>query len=721
MNGWIETNGREQSGRRPKHIGKSSTPLSFVFTMASSSKAEPRTPYVPGSLQSRMKISDSLNQFHFESSVDKAKNPTPYWQQGTAAFENSPMRKLRATICQSSRLQSVALQFWTTAGLSESDRAMPRETYKFIHRRISMALAPELSDREAEEAAEEDYETDLQGYSEMYFKQYADGLFGIADMWTESVDELEYVIFLNKLFRRITALREGKDPGCDHEAGGSGGVRPTSARGGTASRLAAISSLTALGPAPADGLASSRAASSAPTLGGESGGGDGAGGGAPSTAVPADGKDSGGAAAGEPPLPTRSLSAEGGVQARAGAEGAAQLPASLSASMPARAAPTVTFAANAKDGLGLKPSARQMWRGLLPTFRQYRDLGDIVPLTDPAPIKPDALGGGGGGGGGGGRTPKSTSRGGGGKSASKRGGKKRRQSRESKEGVGAEAGGAPPEGGGGRSKRKPSREGGGGDGDGDGVAAASSPSSASPAQAHGKGGAPAAARTAAPAAAPSADAAGKTRSGVGFRFPPPPPPPTDVDASMLSSAVGSSAASSPLGSPPPNPLRLPSDDEDEGEDGGGGGGGGARETAAGAPSQRSSFSLKRRGEGGWYDTNGQQIKTPRQRLREAGAAATRRAVLDAASPRGGAGALAAGWAAVGAVTASPAAFSARSPYGREMTPRSGGGGGGGAAAVARRLLHRGAACARARAAGAAAARRRTRRTTRAAVAAWRVR
>ena len=34
--------------------------------------------------------------------------------------------------------------------------------------------------------------------------RYADGLFGIADMWTDTVDELDYVVFLNKLYRRVT-------------------------------------------------------------------------------------------------------------------------------------------------------------------------------------------------------------------------------------------------------------------------------------------------------------------------------------------------------------------------------------------------------------------------------------------------------------------------------------------------------------------------------------
>ena len=137
-------------------------------------------------MAARIKVVDTLNKFHFEARTNKQ----PYHLQGTNAFEDSPNRARRRDIAQSAKLRSVALQFWTTSGLRE-DQVMPKETYAFIHRRISQALAPELSEAEAAEAASEDWEEDLQGETEMRFAQYACGLFGVADMWTESVDELE--------------------------------------------------------------------------------------------------------------------------------------------------------------------------------------------------------------------------------------------------------------------------------------------------------------------------------------------------------------------------------------------------------------------------------------------------------------------------------------------------------------------------------------------------
>ena len=64
------------------------------------------------------------------------------------------------------------MQFWTTAGLSP-EQVMPKETYVFIHRRISKALAPELSEAEAAEAAEEDWVEDAMGASEIGLEQCA--------------------------------------------------------------------------------------------------------------------------------------------------------------------------------------------------------------------------------------------------------------------------------------------------------------------------------------------------------------------------------------------------------------------------------------------------------------------------------------------------------------------------------------------------------------------
>jgi hypothetical protein len=118
----------------------------------------------------RLKITDSLNQFHFEQRGSA--NPQPYYMQGTAAFEETPVKQRRSAIAESSKVQSVAMQFWTTAGLKAED-TMPKHLYIYVHRRVCKALAPELTEAEAAEAAEEDWNDDVQGDERMTFKQCA--------------------------------------------------------------------------------------------------------------------------------------------------------------------------------------------------------------------------------------------------------------------------------------------------------------------------------------------------------------------------------------------------------------------------------------------------------------------------------------------------------------------------------------------------------------------
>jgi hypothetical protein len=101
----------------------------------------------------RAQISDELNAFHFETAGNKA---VPYRMQGgSSEFEASPIRRRRTAIRSSAKIRSASLQFWTTAGL-KVDEPMPKPTYLHIHARISKVLAPELTEEEAAEAAEED-------------------------------------------------------------------------------------------------------------------------------------------------------------------------------------------------------------------------------------------------------------------------------------------------------------------------------------------------------------------------------------------------------------------------------------------------------------------------------------------------------------------------------------------------------------------------------------
>ena len=62
-------------------------------------------------------------------------------------------------LLHSAALRSQALLFYKTLG--KTGDILSREEYDFVHRRILAVLAPELSDEEAEQAADDDWLDDL--------------------------------------------------------------------------------------------------------------------------------------------------------------------------------------------------------------------------------------------------------------------------------------------------------------------------------------------------------------------------------------------------------------------------------------------------------------------------------------------------------------------------------------------------------------------------------
>eukprot|EP00966_Prymnesium_polylepis_P074920 1738009-Prymnesium_polylepis.1 len=133
-----------------------------------------------------------MNRFHFEEAASTSSRP--YRMQGDARFDDPHFRAKRLALKDSPKLRLAILQFWTTLGL-DAGEAMNKEQYVYVHRRLARALAPDLSHAESLEAADEEWAEDLAGASEMTFDRYVDSIFGVADLWTDVVSELDYVIF----------------------------------------------------------------------------------------------------------------------------------------------------------------------------------------------------------------------------------------------------------------------------------------------------------------------------------------------------------------------------------------------------------------------------------------------------------------------------------------------------------------------------------------------
>ena len=122
---------------------------------------------------------------------------------GSPSWDTPNKLARRQQLVKSEKLRNAAMQFWAQAGLGQLD-TMDMTLYLAIHLRICKALGPELTAAEAEEAGAEDWAEDAGGGDSLSFERYTRGLAGLADQWTTKIDELEAVVFLNKLHQRVT-------------------------------------------------------------------------------------------------------------------------------------------------------------------------------------------------------------------------------------------------------------------------------------------------------------------------------------------------------------------------------------------------------------------------------------------------------------------------------------------------------------------------------------
>ena len=145
----------------------------------------------------------------------------------------------REALRHAPRVKTAAWSFWSTFGKSMGEEISKAE-YMHVHRLIARALAPELNDEEAADAAEKDWgddlnELELSRQRSMTFRLYLDSLLEIADMWTVDVDDTEYAVFLHKVYRRVTRP----------EAPGAAPAKPKKAKPAGSGRLSELESNTA--------------------------------------------------------------------------------------------------------------------------------------------------------------------------------------------------------------------------------------------------------------------------------------------------------------------------------------------------------------------------------------------------------------------------------------------------------------------------------------------
>ena len=120
-----------------------------------------------------------------------------YWREGSYEWEREEALQRRRALRRSMRVANAAIRFWQLLGTSSPDDTAGYEAYEALHNRVTAVLAPEMRPWEAERAAEDDWAEDAgEGAEFITLSQFAKGMFSIADMWTDSTDERDYVDFL---------------------------------------------------------------------------------------------------------------------------------------------------------------------------------------------------------------------------------------------------------------------------------------------------------------------------------------------------------------------------------------------------------------------------------------------------------------------------------------------------------------------------------------------
>ena len=146
-------------------------------------KAGMHKPLVKGASKEMMRPPATSQRFSFEM---KPTGDAPFRQQGDARFEDPDVLAGRERLRESKRLQNAALQFWAMTGKRRNE-TLTFDEYALVHKHICRALAPELTEAEADGAAKEDWAEDADGADRIGFAAYADGLYALADMWSMHV------------------------------------------------------------------------------------------------------------------------------------------------------------------------------------------------------------------------------------------------------------------------------------------------------------------------------------------------------------------------------------------------------------------------------------------------------------------------------------------------------------------------------------------------------
>ena len=156
-----------------------------------------------------------------KSTEINADGKAAFWQQGDASLYTDEAVAQRAAIRSHDQVLLLLQQWWDTALRSVNNgpsRDAPeylvfltKEPYKRMMKKMYIVLIEDWDEDDADQCAEEDWQTDARGSDELSRQQFCDALFELADTWTRTCEAEEYVEFLASLFEAITIRKTTAD------------------------------------------------------------------------------------------------------------------------------------------------------------------------------------------------------------------------------------------------------------------------------------------------------------------------------------------------------------------------------------------------------------------------------------------------------------------------------------------------------------------------------
>ena len=134
----------------------------------------------------------------------------PYWQQGSARFDDPANRAAREALRKHPRVLEALETWWSTA----ERNAAPEERnasgglleapYRTLSKKIYKAMIERWDEAAADKSATDDWECDAKGGTSLDRGAFADSLFELADTWSFEIDPNEYACLLWELFSCLT-------------------------------------------------------------------------------------------------------------------------------------------------------------------------------------------------------------------------------------------------------------------------------------------------------------------------------------------------------------------------------------------------------------------------------------------------------------------------------------------------------------------------------------